>query len=104
VFTTDHHLTVLAFKTKNVTLLYETIMYSNWTPRHEHYYQTVHAAVTNDDVSNHRIQFNSCDKEVIYGRYKTLSEKVKTCLTTLCPYVRLLLWRSKLQHKCITRN
>jgi hypothetical protein len=53
-------------------------MYSHWTPRHEHNYRTVNAAVTNDDVSNHRIQFKLCDEEVIYGRYKTLSEKAKT--------------------------
>jgi len=85
--------------------LYETI-YSQWMPRHKHY-QTVNAAVMNDGVSNHRIQFNLCDEAVIYGRYKTLSKKAKTFkngLTILCPYVRLLLCRSKLQHKCITRN
>jgi hypothetical protein len=75
VFTTDHNLTVLALKTQNVTLLYETVIYSQWIPRHKHNYQMVNAAVTNDGVSNYRIQFNLCDEEVIYGRYKTLSKK-----------------------------
>jgi hypothetical protein len=38
----------------------------------------VNAAAMNDGVSNHRIQFNLYDEEVIYGRYKTISKVVKT--------------------------
>jgi hypothetical protein len=45
--------------------------------RHKHNYQTVNAAAMKDGVSNHRIQFNLCDEEVIYGRYKTISKKVE---------------------------
>jgi hypothetical protein len=70
------------------------VIYSQWIPRHKQNYQMVNAPVMNYGVSNHRIRFNLCDEEVIYGRYKTLSKKAKTFkngLKILRPYVRLLL-------------